>query len=248
MTRRVDPWDAHAAWWQQQFTEGSDPEYVEQIVPLVVEHLAGCARVLDVGTGEGQVARALVETHGSAVTGVDPSWEQVRVAGRRAGGPTYARASAAALPFAEQSFDGAVCCLVLEHVEQVDPAFSEISRVLGDRGAFLLVLNHPIFQAPGSGWIDDRILDEQYWRVGSYTQPQASVEQVEHGVFIRFYHRPLSAYVNAMAAAGLLIQHMEEPAPPEGFRALAPEYEQAATIPRMCVLLARRMPGMVGPK
>ena len=50
-------WEQHASWWQDGFTEGADPEYVEQILPLAASHLDGAARVLDVGCGEGQVAR-----------------------------------------------------------------------------------------------------------------------------------------------------------------------------------------------
>ena len=48
-----DPWDAHAAWWQDEFTEGADPEYVEQILPLIASRLPAEGRVLDVGCGEG---------------------------------------------------------------------------------------------------------------------------------------------------------------------------------------------------
>lgn len=47
-------WERNAAWWQGAFTEGADPEYEEQILPLVAERLGGCRRVLEVGTGEGQ--------------------------------------------------------------------------------------------------------------------------------------------------------------------------------------------------
>ena len=42
------------------------------------------------------------------------------------------------------------------------------ARVLQPGGRFLCFLNHPLLQAPGSGWIDDHILEEQYWRVGPY--------------------------------------------------------------------------------
>ncbi len=45
----TDAWEANAAWWQDNFTEGADPEYEEQILPLVDEHLAGACRILDVG-------------------------------------------------------------------------------------------------------------------------------------------------------------------------------------------------------
>jgi len=53
----ADPWEEHAGWWQEGFTAGADPEYEEQILPLARQYLAGATRVLDIGTGEGQVAR-----------------------------------------------------------------------------------------------------------------------------------------------------------------------------------------------
>ncbi len=28
-------WDQVASWWQEKFTEGADPEYEEQIIPLI---------------------------------------------------------------------------------------------------------------------------------------------------------------------------------------------------------------------
>ena len=54
-------WDGHAQWWQREFTDGVDPEYTEQIIPIVMKYLAGRERVLDVGSGEGQIARALAQ-------------------------------------------------------------------------------------------------------------------------------------------------------------------------------------------
>ena len=235
-------WETHADWWQREFTDGVDPEYTEQILPLVVEWTAGHERVLEVGTGEGQVARAVVAANGGSVVGVDPTVNQIVEARRRGSGPQYARSGAEALPFADASFDAVVCCLVFEHIDDVDGALAEVSRVLRPGGRFVFCLNHPLLQTPGSGWIDDQILDppEQYWRVGPYLTEQAVVEQVEKGVFIRFVHRPLGRYVNAMADVGLHLERMLEPAPPDGFLARAPEYVEAATIPRLLTLVARR--------
>jgi hypothetical protein len=53
-------------------------------------------------------------------------------------------------------------------------------------------------------------------------------------------HRPLSRYVNALAGNGLTIVHMEEPAPPPGFLARAAEYADAATIPRLLLLVMEK--------
>jgi len=235
-------WEAHAGWWQEGFTEGADPEYEEQILPLAEAELGGATRVLDVGTGEGQVARLAGRLGAGMVTGVDPTWAQLQLARRRAGGPSYARAAAAALPFRDEAFDAVVACLVFEHIDEVDEAVSEVARVLVAEGRLLLFLNHPLLQTPGSGWIDDRILEEQYWRIGPYLVEDRSVEEVEKGVFIPFVHRPLSRYVNSLAAHDLLVTRMAEPAPPAGFLALAHEYGQAATIPRLLFVRAEKRP------
>jgi SAM-dependent methyltransferase len=238
-------WERHAAWWQSEFTEGADVEYEEQILPLAAEQLAGARRVLDLGCGEGQIARlaAAGPAGGTgAVVGVDAAAAQVAEAARRGGGPRYARSRAERLPFRAGAFDAAVTCLVLEHLSDLDAAVGEVARVLAPGGRFVVFTNHPLFQTPGSGWIDDQVLDppEQYWRIGPYLPETVSVEEVDADVSLPFFHRPLSRYVNALAARGLLVTHMDEPAPPPGFVARAPEYEGAASIPRLLLLRAEK--------
>jgi SAM-dependent methyltransferase len=237
-----DLWETHAQWWQDEFTEGADPEYVEQIIPLATEHLAGAQRVLDIGCGEGQIARVAQRAGAQFVLGVDPTVAQLHEASRRAGGPRYARAEASALPCADASFDAAVACLVFEHIVDVDSAIAEVGRVLGPGGRFLFFLNHPLLQTPGSGWIDDHILDppEQYWRIGPYLVESIEIEEIAKDVHLPYVHRPLSRYVNALSAAGLFIRQMHEPAPPPGFLDRAPEYGDAATIPRLLFLHCER--------
>jgi SAM-dependent methyltransferase len=242
MTGPNDLWEASAVWWQTGFTNGSDAEYTEQILPMAAEHLDGCQKVLDVGCGEGQVARMAASRKGvNRVAGVDPTWAQIQVAQQRGGGVAYARSTATGLPFPDRCFDAVVACLVFEHIDEVDSALAEVARVLQPGGRFLFFLNHPLLQTPGSGWIDDRILEEQYWRIGPYLIEDRSLEEVEKGVWIPFVHRPLSRYVNAMTACGLFVVRMEEPPPPPGFLERAAEYRDAATIPRLLFLRARRV-------
>jgi len=239
-------WEDHATWWIDGFTEGADPEYVEQLLPLTEAELAGARRVLDVGCGEGQISRLAARLEGvEQVVGLDPTWNQLTVAVARGGPIGFVRGGAERLPFADATFDAVVACLVFEHVDAVDEAIAEVARVLAAGGRFCLLLNHPLFQTPGSGWIDDQVLDppEQYWRIGSYLTEAVTVEEVEPGVHIRFSHRPLSRYVNSMAEHGLLVERMVEPAPPPGFLALAPEYPDAATVPRLLYLRARKIAG-----
>jgi SAM-dependent methyltransferase len=236
-----DLWETHAQWWIQGFTAGADPEYEEQILPLAAAELAGAATVLDIGCGDGQISR-LLAGRGATVVGVDPTWNQITVAHERGGAAGFLSAAADMLPFADASFDAAVACLVFEHIDAVDRAIAEVARVVRPGGRFSFFLNHPLLQTPGSGWIDDQILDppEQYWRIGPYLVEAETIEQVELGVYIRFIHRPLSRYLNALTEHGLVLERMVEPAPPAGFVARAPEYPDAATIPRLLYLRLRR--------
>jgi SAM-dependent methyltransferase len=234
-------WETHAKWWIDGFTDGVDPEYEEQILPLAARELTGATKVLDVGCGDGQVSR-LAARLGAEVVGIDPTWNCVSVAHQR--GSAVARAGAAQLPFADASFDAVVACLVFEHIRDVDDAIAEVARVLQPGGRFCFFLNHPLLQTPNSGWIDDQFLDppEQYWRIGEYLVENETIEEVEKDVFIPFIHRPLSRYVNALSSNGLLLERMEEPSPPAGFLAKADEYVAASTIPRLLYLRTRKVP------
>ena len=232
-------WDRHARWWQREYTAGADPEYEDQILPMVARHLEGARRVLDVGCGEGQVSRRLADG-GAQVIGLDPTATQVEVARERGGGPVYLRARAEALPMRDGTFDAVLVCLALEHVEAFEDAIDEVARVLERGGRFVLLLCHPLLQAPGSAWIDDRILGEMYWRVGAYLTEERRFDEVAPGVDLLFVHRPLSRYVQAMGRAGLLIDDMVEEAPPPRVVEAAWGFPEAATIPRVLLISAVR--------
>ena len=238
-----DSWEQHAEWWQEGFTEGADEEYEEQIIPLARDLLTGYKKILDVGTGEGQISRVLVESGAETVIGVDPTHNQILEANRRGGGPVYLRGKSEQLPFNESSFDAAIACLVFEHIEAMDSAIEEIARILKPNAKFLFFLNHPLVQTPGSGWIDDQILDppEKYWRIGPYLTEVMEMEEVDNGVFLPFVHRPLSRYVNALSSAGLVISSMHEPSPPEGFLKRSLQFGDAALIPRLLLIEAVRV-------
>ena len=232
-------WERHAAWWQEEYTDGADPEYEEQILPLIESFLHGARRVLDVGCGEGQVSRRIAGL-GVEVVGLDPTEGQIRIAHRRGGRARYIRARSELIPCPAASFDAVVLCLAIEHVDPFEPAIAEVARVLEPGGLFLLLLVHPLLQSPGSGWVEDLNSDDRFWRIGSYLQDDVAVDEVVPGIHLQFAHRPLSRYVHAMGHAGLFIEDMVEPPPSPAVLVETGDLAKASAIPRLMLLCARR--------
>ncbi len=121
-------------------------------------------------------------------------------------------------------------------------AIAEVARILKPGGRFVFLLNHPLLQTPGSGWVEDYTSEtpSQYWRIGQYLVEQETIEEVELGVKISFVHRPLSVYLNSLAENGLTLKRMLEPAPPEGFLERNDAYRSARNIPRLLVLVCEK--------
>ena len=238
----IREWVRHADWWHREFTGGVDAEYAEQILPLVAASLPASGRVLDLGCGDGQVTRLAAE-RGALAVGVDAVRAQVDRA-TAIGGGVYLQARLSELPVRSSSCRAVVACLVLEHVSDLDAAFAEAARVLEPSGRMVVVINHPILQTPGSGWIDDQVVDppEQYWRIGPYLPEATTVEEVDDGVDLTFHHRPLHRYVNGAAACGLLLEHLDEPAPPPAYLERYWSFPAADTVPRLALLRFRNMP------
>ena len=103
-------------------------------------------RVLDVGSGTGQLAFALADrvSPGGSVDGVDAATGMVSRAernNRRRPRPvTFTEARAQQLPFAAETFDAVTCTLALHHVAADDrrAAVEEMRRVLRPGGRLLI--------------------------------------------------------------------------------------------------------------
>jgi demethylmenaquinone methyltransferase/2-methoxy-6-polyprenyl-1,4-benzoquinol methylase len=121
------------------FSFGQDPRWRRAMVRRL-ESSAG-DRVLDVATGTGLVAAALVHRSGCAVIGLDQSEEMLaRARERVAGDPlltervTLERGEAERLPFAAGSFDGLTFTYLLRYVDDPASTMRELARVVKPGG------------------------------------------------------------------------------------------------------------------
>lgn len=92
---------------------------------------------------------------------------------------------------ADDSFDVAVCMLVLEHIENVDHVFGEVARVLRSGGEFFVCELHPFRQLQGR--------QAQFTDTGS-----------GQTVFVPAYLHDVSAYVNACVRHNFEFLRMDE--------------------------------------
>jgi len=94
-------------------------------------------RVLEIGCGTGRNLPHYPA--GSRVVGVDPHWQNLERARRRAPGIPLVQARAEALPFRDGAFDTVVSSLVLCSVDDLAAALAELRRVLAPGGALRAV-------------------------------------------------------------------------------------------------------------
>lgn len=96
--------------------------------------------VLEIGSGSGDIAARLRQARPDlAITATDFDPVMVRAATgrlRRYPDVTVQTADATDLPFADDSFDSVLSCLMLHHIVEWEKAIPEIARVLRPGGVF----------------------------------------------------------------------------------------------------------------
>ena len=109
------------------------------IIAAAFAPLAG-KRLLDIGCGAGVLARSLSE-QGADISGVDPNVEALTLARKAVPKGRFHEAGAEALPFANDSFDGAIFLNSLHHVPKLAPlrALEEAARVVEPAGPIVVV-------------------------------------------------------------------------------------------------------------
>jgi len=215
-------WDQVAQWYDELLEKGLSDHYENVILPGALRLLAPYEgqKVLDVACGQGILSRRLAAA-GAHVTGVEASASLVEAAQRHSA-PDHPHirylvgdARSLAPLQLDRDFDAAACIMALANIDPIEPVFRGVADHLRPGGAFVAVITHPAFRAPRqTSWGWDHREKRQYRRVDGYLSPGQFRIAMHPGkdpsITTWTFHRPIQAYVAALAAAGLLVEALEE--------------------------------------
>ncbi|MDE3085362.1 MAG: methyltransferase domain-containing protein [Acidobacteriota bacterium] len=203
-------WDDHARSWIAWARAPGHDSYWQFHGRRFLELLPGPGRLtVDVGTGEGRLARDL-RALGHPVVALDASATLARAAATGDDALPVVQAGAAALPLATGCADLVVAFMVLQDVDELEAAVAEAARLLDRRGVLCLAIVHPVNSA---GAFEGEGREAPFVIGGSYTASTRYHDDVERdGLSMTFHseHRPLQAYAEALEGAGLVVERIRE--------------------------------------
>jgi 2-polyprenyl-3-methyl-5-hydroxy-6-metoxy-1,4-benzoquinol methylase len=205
-TQIVRSWNTNAKQWTKAIQTGSIRSRQLVTDQAVVDAIVNVnpRRVLDLGCGEGWLARAL-SASGIQVTGVDAVSELITEARRLGGGEfhlqTYDAISTG--QWRSEPFDAAVCNFSLLGKESVDSLIGAMRGHLCTAGYLIIQTLHPV-AACG----DNRYQDG--WRPGNWSGFSSEFRDPAP-----WYFRTLESWISLLRKSGFELIECREPTAPD---------------------------------
>ncbi len=225
----IELWNRKAEFWDELHGDRGNLFHRRLIEPTALQllELQPNEAVLDIGCGNGALARRLAEW-GARVTAFDFSAEMIRLAKARSAAGSRsieyhiidATDEAAMLELGAGRFDAVVCTMTLMDVPTIDPLFRAASRLLRAGGRFVFSTQHPAFNSNNPIFVQEKedragvVSDHYAVKLRAYLDlppvkgAGAPGEPSPH----YYYHRSLSALLGAAFAAGFALDGLLEPA------------------------------------
>jgi 2-polyprenyl-3-methyl-5-hydroxy-6-metoxy-1,4-benzoquinol methylase len=202
--RIIDSWHRNSEPWTEAVRKGEIASRVlvtnRAIIEAVLERSP--RRVLDIGCGEGWLARELA-AHGIDVRGVDIVADLIGRAQAGGGGRFDVVSHEAIADGAiEERFDICICNFSLLGDTSVTRLFAAIPSLLESGGAFIVQTIHPLMGCGEQPYRDG-------WREGSWTGFSSDFTDPPP-----WYFRTLETWVKMYADAGLHLVELREPVHP----------------------------------
>ncbi|MFV1999529.1 MAG: class I SAM-dependent methyltransferase [Acidimicrobiia bacterium] len=228
-----DSWDDLASWWVSEVED--DPAYEYDVHPVLRDLLETTSgRTIDLGCGEGQGLRFV----GGDVFGTDLSLGLLRHAAMSA---PVVQARLPDLSWVRSNtFDRAFSVYLVDLIQDHQSFFSETARIVKDGGFLAVVINHPVYTAPGSAPFVDPD-GEILWRWGTYFD-KGSMPEPAGDREIEFFHRSMAELLSVAADEGWSLDYLIERGLSPQTIARFPEYVGQQNIPRLAGLRWTKRP------
>lgn len=222
-------WNRKARFWDELHGDEGNLFHRRLIEPSILQLLAlrNGERVLDVGCGNGALARRLAR-NGAKVSAVDFSEEMIRLAKERSRGLASdidyrivdATDKDALVSLGAADFDAILCSMTLMDIPVIAPFFEAASELLRSRGRVVFATMHPAFNSNNPvffGEKEDRdgvvttvtgVKIHAYLDLPPVKGSGAPGEPTPH----YYYHRPLADLLQAAFDAGFVLDGLLEPA------------------------------------
>lgn len=227
-----DLWNRKARFWDALHGEAGNRFHRRLVEPSILQLLAlrNGERILDVGCGNGALARRLARA-GAQVTAVDFSDAMIALAEKRAmpaaGSIDYRIVDAtdkdallALLASEGGRFDVVVCAMTIMDLPQISPLFGAAADLLRREGRFVFATMHPAFNSNNPVFFQEKsdrdgvVTSNAGLKISAYIDlpPLLGSGAPEEPTPHYYYHRPLGALLEEAFAAGFVLDGMLEPA------------------------------------
>jgi len=229
--------------------------YLDELVPSKLKLIT----VVDLACGNALWAKYLAKDRKLQYTGIDISPTLIKEAKEVYVAGTYIEADVLKDDFVAQvaeSADIVTCILALQNVNKLSALLINAQKILKEGGQFIAVITHPAFRIPkNADWGQEDYPEMAVFRkvyhyltpleIEIADRPHRSMHENTEPVFTYTYHRPIQAYINEFANAGMPVIKMSELAADKRSEeanpwAQAEDYSRAE-IPMFMVLVGKKL-------
>ena len=199
-----DGWERVALDWATFARSDADALYRANAEAFLAFLPPPAQLAIDIGCGEGRFDRLLADA-GYAVIGIDGAPTLVRLASEAHPEGDYRVADAYRLPLGDGVADLVLSFMALHDIEDLGAVCREARRVLRPGGSFCFAVIHPVASAGefNSPHANARFVLDAYFPERVTTRPLFGDE-------VRQYHRPLSAYFDALHDTAFAVVRLAE--------------------------------------
>lgn len=198
-------------------------------------------QIIDLGCGYGWFCRWAHQQGAAQVLGLDVSEKMLARARAMTveSGIDYQRADLETLTLKADSLDLAYSSLALHYLHHIDSLFATVYQALKPGGKLVFSAEHPIYTAAlKQGWFIEHE-GQKSWPVDHYQQEGERLSNwFADGV--KKQHRKLATWINALIAAGFVIEQLDEWGPSAEQVAANPGLAEEKERPMLFLLSARR--------